>query len=279
MNYKIDKNNIIVYNTKDFNAEHILECGQIFTYQKVNSFEYEVFSGNKFCRVKTFEDRVEIETEDTSYFEHFFDLKTDYSLIKKTLQNLHPNLKEMIEFGHGIRILKQDIFETVVGFIISANNNIGRIKNSMRFLRENAGEKMGDFYAFPTLKKLLEYDEEFFVKAGLGYRAKQLVKGLQDMKSFNFESSKNLQTQQLKQQLLQICGVGPKVADCIMLFGYAKGDVFPVDTWIEKVYHDIFDCQEKNREVMRKVLVDTFKNLSGFAQQYLFYYKRSLPKK
>lgn len=275
MNYIVQKDKIIIYNLEDFNAEHILECGQIFTYEKISENEYNVLSKDKLCKVQTFEDRVELLTQDTAYFENFFDLKTNYSAIKNELVLLHQNLSEVIEFGKGIRILKQDIFETVIGFIISANNNIGRIRNSMRFLRENAGQKMGNYNAFPTLETLLKFDEEFFTKAGLGYRAKQIVKGLKDLENFDFEASKNWDTQLLKQELLKVCGIGSKVADCIMLFGYGKGDVFPVDTWIEKVYHDFFDKTEKNREIMRKVLVNTFKNLSGYAQQYLFYYKRS----
>ncbi|MBR1984687.1 MAG: 8-oxoguanine DNA glycosylase, partial [Clostridia bacterium] len=116
-------------------------------------------------------------------------------------------------------------------------------------------------------------DEKFFVEIGTGYRAKYLVKIINELKDIDFSDLKLMDTIKLKNKLISLSGVGPKVADCIMLFCLEKKDVFPVDTWIEKVYNDYFE-KENNRIRIREILIDKFGGLSGYAQQYLFYYKR-----
>lgn len=274
MHYKIFENKIEIYDKTDFNAQHIMECGQIFTYDKTEE-GYLIYSKDKKAELFETENGYVIQTKDAYYFEEFFDLKTDYSNIKKDILTQNPGLKQILEYGYGIRILKQDVLEVVIGFIISANNNISRIKTSMKYIRQNLGENMGDYFAFPTLEKLSQVDAEFFTKAGVGYRASQIVKAIKQLQETDFELLKTLQTQPLRQELLKINGIGGKVADCVLLFGFYKQDVFPVDTWIEKIYHDLFENGQTNREFMRNHLVSHFKNLSGYIQQYLFYFKRS----
>lgn len=249
-----------------------LSCGQIFSYKQTEN-GFLVFSGNKVAKVTENQDNFLVETDDEAYFKNFFDLETDYSQIKTQLLK-HPVLEKPIGFGGGIRILRQDLLETIISFVISANNNIKRITNSVFFLRENFGEKVGEFYSFPTLEKLKCLTEEDFKRAGTGYRSVQLVKLISQLSSKEFLTWGNLPTESLKAKLIALSGVGPKVADCIMLFGYGKPDVFPVDTWIEKVYNQYFEpCTDRVK--IRRNLVDKFKNLSGYAQQYLFFYQRN----
>lgn len=273
MNYSIFKDKIEVYDKTQFNIEHILECGQIFTYEKLEN-NYIVYSQDKKAIIIENADKYIIKTSDVIYFKNFFDLETDYEKIKLSLSDFNF-LKPMLKYGYGIRILKQSLIETTIGFIISANNNIGRIKKSMAFIRKNAGTKIDDFYAFPTLKQLRQCDEEFFISAGAGYRAKQIVEAIKEMTTINLESLRNLPSQELKRELVKMKGIGSKVADCILLFGYNRHDVFPVDTWIAKIYREYFNIKEENRDKMRAELINTFKNLSGYAQQYMFFYKRT----
>lgn len=264
------KNNFII-NKKDIQFVPTLCCGQIFSFiQKNNGFI--VYSADKKAEVEIRENDYLIKTSDIPYFKNFFDLQTDYNKIKKSLQNFEV-LKKPIEFGGGIRILKQDLLEVIISFVFSANNNIKRITKSLFELREKFGENMGDYYAFPTLTKLAKIKENDFQKIGAGYRSPQLVKLIKQLSQMDFISWKDLPTETLKNKLIDLSGIGPKVADCIMLFGYGKTDVFPVDTWIEKVYNQYF-CECKNRLQIRKELVKTFGNLSGYAQQYLFYFQR-----
>lgn len=272
MNYQVAKDKIIVTNIVDFNIEHILECGQVFTYTKNAENDYNVYSKNKFAHVYFYDNKYVIETSDPNYFVDFFDLETDYSLIKRKLTS-YENMQDAINFGSGIRILKQDMLEILIGFILSSNNNIERIKKTMQKIR-TYGENMGDYYAFPTLDRLCNITEQQFKDMGAGYRAKYLVDVCKQLKSVNIQETFFYDDNQLKKWLLSLCGVGPKVADCILLFGYHRCTSFPVDTWIEKVYWDIFK-QKKSRLKMSQDLINYFGDLSGYAQQYLFFYKRN----
>ncbi len=271
MKYKICENYIEIQGKEDFSAKDILECGQIFAFNKTEK-GYVVYSLDKKAEIEENEGGFRIITKDTKYFENFFDLKTDYSLIKKQLHKFEI-LKKPINFGKGIRILKQDLFETLISFIISANNNIKRIQLILSRLREKLGENMGDYFAFPTQEKLLSVDEKFFKDIGAGYRASYLYKVVRQVDREKLESWRNLPSKELRNNLIALSGVGPKVADCILLFGYGKKDVFPVDTWIHQMYNKFYTPLE-NREKIRENLVKEFGELSGYAQQYLFFSMR-----
>lgn len=273
MKFEIGENCIKVFSKDQFNPKHILECGQVFCYQKVGD-KYFVFPANKFAEIEEFEEFYLIKTHDVDYFINWFDLKSDYQEIKRALRE-NPIMPKPLEFGYGIRILKQDLFETLISFIISANNNIKRISLILNNIRENLGEKIAEnVYSFPTYEKLKQCDEDFFKRMGAGYRAGYLVKVLKQITPNKLEEWRNLSTKELREKLIGLAGVGPKVADCVLLFGFNRGDVFPVDTWIEQMYNTYFPKLE-NRETIRNNLVGMFGLLSGFAQQYLFYFQRS----
>lgn len=268
MKYTIDKNLIKISGKEDFNPQHILECGQIFAY-KHDGNEWQVLSRNERAIIKETASGFDIFTTNARYFEHFFDLKTDYSEIKRKLSQ-KPILKNAISFGHGIRILKNDLFETLISFIISANNNIKRIQLILNRLRQKLGENMGEYNAFPTRQALLSVNQEFFTEIGCGYRAPYLYKVLRQADEKLLQEWSTLPTSELRAKLIGLSGVGPKVADCILLFGYSRGDVFPVDTWIAQMYNKYYSPLD-NREKIRQNLVEEFGALSGYAQQYLFY--------
>ena len=267
------KNKIVINSKEDFCPQHILECGQIFSYVK-DGENYIVYSKDKKAVIKQNQNGIEIYTKDIDYFVNFFDLNNNYSSIKKELIKRHSFLQKAIDFGSGIRILNQDIFETIISFIVSANNNIKRIQKILFAIREKYGSNMGDYYAFPSIKQLKRASIDDFRKLGAGYRAEYLYKAVRQLENEDFLTWSNLSTNELNKKLLSIMGVGQKVADCIMLFAFSRRDVFPVDTWIEKVYCSYFE-QENNRIKIRQNLLATFKESSGYAQQYLFYSQRS----
>lgn len=273
MKYILQKDKIIITSKDEFCPKHILECGQVFSYKRIDEATYIVYSADKIAKVIEFEDRIEIETTFVDYFINFFDLNTNYSLLKENFLKNYPYLKDAICFGSGIRILKQDIFETIISFIVSANNNIKRIQKILFSLRENYGTNYGTYFAFPTIEQLKKASIEDFKELGAGYRAKYLYKACRQLENLDFNLLQKLSTQDLNKELLKIMGVGQKVADCIMLFAFSRGDVFPVDTWIEKVYCTYFE-KEHNRVKIRQNLLNIFGNNSGYAQQYLFYYQR-----
>lgn len=273
MKYIIEKDGIKVYSKEDFNPEHILECGQVFCFKKEDDI-YKVFPGNCYAEIFEEADYFFIKTKNIEYFVNFFDLNSNYHEIKENLSSFEI-LYEPIKFGHGIRILNQDLFETMISFIISANNNIKRIKLILNNLRQNLGEKIVEgVYSFPSYENLLKCDEAFFKTMGAGYRASYLYKVLRQISPEKLDEFKALDDATLRNKLIELSGIGPKVADCLMLFGFHRGEVFPVDTWIEQMYNKYYSPL-KNREQIRKNLVSEFGQLSGYAQQYLFFYQRS----
>ena len=276
MNFIKEKNCIIIKDKENFNPEHILECGQVFSYRKEGE-NYIVFPEDKYAEIIDEKDYFKIITNDVDYFINYFDLNRDYSLIKNKLSDFKL-LKEPIKFGSGIRILNQNLFETLISFIISANNNIKRITLILNNLRKKLGFFVkNDVFSFPSYEKLKNMDEEFFAKMGAGYRAKYLVKVLKQVNPQVLGEKKNLQTKELRDYLISLSGVGPKIADCVLLFGYKRGDVFPVDTWIHQMYNQYYS-NENNRGIIRDKLTGEFGALSGYAQQYLFYYQRNFSK-
>lgn len=288
MKYVKTKDKIIITDLTNFNAQHIMECGQVFRYKKINN-DYIIYSTDKFAVIKhNFnKNNIEILTKDVDYFENYFDLKQNYSFIKqsilnncKTDNNKNVMLKAL-EFGSGMRILKQDSFEMVISFVISQNNNIKRIQSSVEKMCQKFGTNMGEYHAFPTPNQLANATEADFKEFGLGYRSKYMIEVVKAFQNFDYDNFKNKSLKTQIDFLTKIKGIGPKVADCILLFGFYQMQVFPVDTWIEKVYNQHFNYDDKilNRVHIRQKLVEIFNEYSGYAQQYLFYYQRSFLKK
>ena len=279
MNYQLENNKIIIFDKTEFNPKHILECGQIFRYKKTSGTDYMVFSADKFAKIVAKDDCFEIISANIEYFENFFDLKTDYSAIKSKLARQNETLKLATEFGGGIRILNQNPIETILSFIISANNNIKRIQSLVEKLCAKCGTNVGDYFAFPTLEQICTLSVDDLKQMGMGFRAKYIYSTAKTLCEVKFDNWNKLDTEKLLFELKKLAGVGPKVADCIALFGYHKMDTFPVDTWVEKIYNCYFSAEKiTNRQIIHKNLLNLFGENSGYAQQYLFYYKRELDK-
>ena len=271
----------IIFNSQYFNVLDTLDCGQVFRF---SPFEkgFIVVSQDKCAYLYHQGDNavIECQKQDREYFYNYFDLSRDYAKICQSAINENiPVLTTAVQGGKGIRILNQDKEEMLFSFMISQNNNIPRIKGIINKLCTFLGDKkefLGqEYYSFPTAQKMAEKDVGFYESIGLGYRAKY-IKSLADAikNGLNVNDFSNLSTKDLKKQLTSIFGVGPKVADCVSLFGFHRSDSFPVDTWIEKVYVEDLKGTMKDRSKIADYLVKRFKENSGYYQQYLFYYKR-----
>lgn len=184
--------------------------------------------------VKKRKNNVEIACTDENFFVKYFDLCKNYDIIRLKLGD-KGLFRAAIDFGQGIRILQQDPFETLISFIISANNHIPRIKSIIERLSTALGDRCDGFNAFPTAKALSGKDADYYFKAGLGYRAPYIVETARAVKDgFDLDGLQTLSTDKARKELMTLKGVGPKVADCILLFGFGREDVFPVDTWIKR---------------------------------------------
>lgn len=264
-----NKNYILINNSLDFNIVHILECGQVFRYEK-HELGYIIYASDKKIVVNCQKGNTKIFCDDLDFVEKYFDLHTNYANIKKKLKQ-YDFLVQPINKVYGLRILKQLPLEMIISFIISANNNIPRIKNTIKTICENYGTKIDDYYAFPTIKQLASIPIEFFRQAGAGYRDRYLYETIQTIyNGFDLNRLFDKSTLYARQELIKLKGVGRKVADCILLFGYGKTDVFPTDTWITKVYKELYGKEIPANKVSEH-FANMFKESAGYAQQYLFY--------
>ena len=217
---------------------------------------------------------------------NYFDLDRDYEKIKERLSKIDINMEKSIEYGKGIRILNQDLWETIISFIISANNNIPRIKGIIERLSKNFGKEIEyngkKYYTFPEPNELKDVSVEKYRELGLGFRDIRLyetTKMILDGDVNLDELRNNSNTIEVRDKLLSLSGVGPKVADCILLFSDLKRfEVFPIDVWVRRVMNDLYIKNEDETKVSKKqiekIAKEKFGDLAGLAQQYLFYWRR-----
>lgn len=256
--------------TPCFDIEQTLECGQVFRFVKEGS-DYVIHALDHRAKVREEDGVYVLDCDDAEFFRHYFDLDTNYALIQSKVQD-KGLVSSAIEFGQGIHILRQDPIETIFSFIVSQNNHIPRIKGIIERMCRDLGKDMGDYHAFPTVGALAGAGEDFFAKIGAGYRAAYLDRVAKALVDEDVNGWDKLSTPDLRSRLMSLHGIGRKVADCILLFGFSRFDVFPVDTWIKKIFEEEFPSVPA--EKMAVLLVEKYGKYAGFVQQWLFYYKR-----
>ena len=300
MNYTniIEKeNSIILENVKDFNIKQILECGQCFRWERITDTDYIIVAYRRVIEVIQEGSTVTILNTNMKDFneiwKQYFDLEVNYGEIKEELSK-DELLRKSVEFGYGIRILNQDPFEMLISFIISARNSIPSIMKTIKKISERWGDKIeykgNIYYAFPTPEQLKEATLEEIKETGASFRSKYIVDTIgkvnaaieaknnetlnEELQQFDLEYIKSLPTDECHKALQNFMGVGAKVADCIMLFSMAKKSAFPVDVWIKRAKIHFYLAQDVSLNKIRVFGRDKFGELSGMAQQYLFYYAR-----
>lgn len=289
MDYNIieENNKIIIKNILDFNPTHIFECGQCFRWYVEKDGSYTTIAYGKVLNVKRIDNDIILSNTNMKEFNdiwyNYFDLGKDYWDIKKELSK-DPILKEAIKFGQGMRLLNQEPYETLISFIISANNQIPRIKKAVELISTDLGEYAGtwngkDYFSFPSPEKLAELDVEYIKeKYRVGFRAdriKETSRRIKD-KEFDLQCLYDLSRDEGKNLLTTLPGVGPKVSDCILLFAFDKEEAFPVDVWVKRVMEYFYLKENTSNKQIEVSGARIFGRLAGYAQQYLFYYAREL---
>ena len=281
-----EKDNLVILeDVENFDAKAIFTCGQAFRWYEEKNGSFTTVHLGRVLNVLNEDDKVIFKGTNLEEFNEiwidYFDLNTDYQSIRKSLSN-NKILANAMEYGKGIRILNQNHFEMLISFIISANNMIPRIRKSIevismrygKFICEDENRK---YYSFPTVEELSKATvEELREFAKVGFRDKRIFDTVNMIKNENIDldNFENLETDILREELLKFSGVGNKVADCIMLFSYKRGEVFPVDVWIKRVMEELFIKEETPVKKISKEADRIFGKYAGYAQQYLFYYGR-----
>ena len=280
----------ILKNISSFEPKHIFECGQCFRWDEEQDGSYTGVVRNNVINVKKVDNEIIFSSLGADNLENlvkdYFDLNRNYEEIKKKLSQIDVYLANSIKYGSGIRILNQDLWETIISFIISANNNIPRIKGIINRLSQKYGNliewKGKEYYTFPTVESLSEASIEDLRSLGLGFRDVRVYETTHKVlrKEVDLEElHKEKDTEKVRDALLTLSGVGPKVADCILLFSTLKRfDVFPIDVWVRRVINELYikneDETKVNKKEIERLAKEKYGNLEGLAQQYLFYWKR-----
>lgn len=275
-------NNLVLTDVKDFCLEHIFECGQCFRWEKQPDASYIGVAHSMPLKIAQDGDTVTLyDTTIEQFYDvwyDYFDFATDYGEIKKALSS-DSVLKSAAEFGSGIRLLNQDFWECTVSFIISQSNNIPRIKkiiSQLCRLYGNKTEYLGkNFYSFPAPSAILNAPPELLDEVKAGFRDKYIMAAASYFSSGVCKSDFDLMSyDDAKAALTALYGVGPKVADCILLFSLGKRQSFPVDVWIKRVMEHFYFGSEQTKDKISAFAHEHFSDYGGYAQQYLFYYAR-----
>ena len=285
MKINFDEDLCLISELDEFEPRDIFTCGQAFRWYEEVDGSFTFISHGKVANAKKVGDKIFLKGVDKKSFDeifyNYFDLSRDYKLIMEELAK-DEVMKNATEYGKGIRILNQDKFETIISFIISANNQIPRIKKSIEKISEMYGDYLGEdenrkYYSFPSAEKLsLARPEDLREFARVGFRDKRIVETAKLIKDgrVNIDEIDKMELEDARRTLQELPGVGPKVADCILLFAFDRKESFPVDVWIKRVMEELYlkEVTPKSKIAMRGR--EVFGKNAGFDNQYLFYYGR-----
>ena len=268
---------------KPFKLNETVTCGQIFRFFPLDDGSFDIIIKDRVINVYMEDSYLCVSSNNEDNLEevviNYFDLNNDYEVMNEFLIKNDEKIKSAVEFSSGLMMIKQDPFETVMSYIISANNGVPQIASALNNIAKNYGEKVifnkKEYYLFPQYKDLKDVSIEDYRNCKVGFRDKYL-KAMVDKLNNNeidLDEFYNLNTKEALDKFMENVGIGPKVASCILLFAYQKYDVFPIDTWVKKVMKNDYEIEgEKN---IRDFATKTYGKYSGIAIQYLFNYGRN----
>lgn len=266
---------MITHEISNFNLKQICNSGQCFRMTEIEDRKntFSVIAGNRYLELSQEGEKISFScsTDKFPFWEQYFDLNTDYQTYLDQIDPADTYLAQAAKLASGMHILKQDLWEIIISFLISQQNNIARIRRCIKNICEKYGEKLiaengTIYYSFPTTVALSQATEEELKACNLGYRAKYVLKTAKDIASgdFSLEELKKMNYEDAKKELLKLYGVGVKVADCICLYALHHLEAFPVDTHIKQAlnayYKDGFPMER-------------YSGIQGVMQQYIFYWE------
>lgn len=285
MKYSVRENDIILHEYESFVISQTLECGQCFRFTQIGEENYIIVAYGKILNIYcdgtdiVFKNTTEEEFNNIWY--NYFDFGRNYNDIKKKISENDEILQKAVEYAPGIRILNQDRFECLISFIISQNNRIPMIKKVISNISKKYGRYIGsvdgeEYYAFPNPEELIKADEAGLMECKTGFRAKYIIDAVQKVIHGEINlNADDMDTETLRKMLMTIKGVGPKVADCTMMFSFGRCETFPTDVWVKRIMSELyFNGREVSVKEIHQKAEECFGDYAGYAQQYLFNYAR-----
>ena len=264
-----------------FNLKDTLECGQCFRWKCIDNNVYVGVIQDRVVKLEEQEGILRVWSNETKDLKEvifeYLDLNTDYLEIEESIRKIDKNINKAVDYSSGIHILNQPLFETIISYVISANNNIKRISKSVNDISKKYGKKVlfenEEYYLFPTLEEIKNVTIDDLLECGTGFRARYIKK---DIELLNenielLEVLKKSSTMDAKEILLKFQGIGPKVADCILLFSLKRKEVFPVDVWVKRIMEKVYFKENTSLKEIEKYAKENFGQYAGIIQQHLFH--------
>ncbi len=281
-----EKQNTIIEGIEDFRLSQTLECGQCFRFYKQDENDYVIVAYKNLLHMKQENDTLifydcDINSVKTIWIP-YFDLDRDYAEIKRFLLEKDNLLRDSINEKYGVRILNQEFHEMLISFIISQNKQIPHIKQLVRRISEEYGEYLGEinvekYYSFPEVEILGTITEEQFREMKTGFRAPYLADAVEKLSKnvISVVDFQGMDEDDARKKLMEIKGVGEKVANCVMLFGLGYRSAFPIDVWMKRIMETLyFQGKDTKKELIADFAKEMYGEYGGYAQQYLFCYGR-----
>lgn len=274
---------IIINNITNLDLKNTITCGQIFRFIQEEDNSFTVIIRDRVVNLKYENNQLFIRSNNEKNIENvikeYLDLDRDYVSIINNIKKLDNKLGKYLDSSLGLKMIKQEPLECIISYIISQNNSVRNIQNSLNILSEKYGEKVifnnKEYYLFPKLDKLINITEQEFRECKVGFRDKYLINVIRAIKTdeLNINKIYDMNSNDALKYLINFKGIGLKVASCILLFSYQKFDVFPIDTWVKKFM--LSDYGIEGEENIRNFCKETYKEYSGLAIQYMFNVKRN----
>jgi len=273
----------MILKVNNFNLKDTVTCGQIFRFEELDDSSFDIILTDRVINIKQENDNLIINSSNMNNIEevirNYFDLDYDYESINNKLLKIDINNKEIIDSCYGLKMINEPRLEVIISYILSSNNRVPQIKSALDNISKTYGQKVifnnKEYYLFPSLEELSKCDIETLRNCKTGFRDKYIYEFVQKIinKEFDINLIDNMNSKDALNYLMTLNGVGEKVASCILLFGYHRFDVFPIDTWVKKYMKDKYNIEGIDN--IRNFTYDKYKELSGIAIQYMFHYKRN----
>ena len=273
----------MILKVDNFNLKDTVTCGQIFRFVEENDNSYTVILSDRVINIKQEKNELIIKSSNEDNLKkvvtNYFDLNSNYDQVNKKLLSIDNELKEVIDYCSGLKIINEPRFEVIISYILSSNNRVPQIKNALDNISKVYGKKIvfldKEYYLFPSLEELKNCDINSLRNCKTGFRDKYIYDFINKIvnKEFDIDYIDKLSSDEALSYLMTLNGVGEKVASGILLFGFHRFDVFPIDTWVKKYMKDKYNIEGVNN--IHNFTYNKYGELSGLAIQYMFNYKRN----
>lgn len=263
----------------DINLKATLLSGQAFRIKEEFDNSFTFILSDRVVNIKEENEYLILNSNNEENLEEkvieYLDLNRNYNKINNEVLSKNPNIKDIIEYSKGYKILNQPDFEMLISYIISQNNSVRNISSSIEKMSRKYGKKVlfnnKEYYLFPTFDELKNTTEEGLKECKVGFRSKYIINALNEIEKDNNYLNKinSLSSEEAMNKLMEVKGIGMKVASCILLFGYSKLDTFPIDTWVKKLFN------QENQSIIKKEAIKKYGEYSGLIIQYMFHYSRN----